>query len=234
MKDVNATIIIELENKTEEDIWRGIKYTRRKYVQQGIKSELVIERDNSEPALKQMYEINMQVLKDGGTAIWSYERWLEFVKLAGDKFFLIKLDEKVIGCFALSEITKRFYGFNSDRKGIRPVIFASYKEYNDYRPNDFMYWQSIKYAKDHAYSFIDLGGWQIKAKGHLQGVNHFKEEWGGRLIYYYLDYPFFTAIRRKLIRNSKVFWNINQWIKNRMGTLKRSTHDSIMTAEMRK
>ncbi|MGV8142518.1 MAG: hypothetical protein ACP5NS_02685 [Candidatus Pacearchaeota archaeon] len=225
MKDINATIRIDLEGRNEEEVWRGVKYTRRKYVQQAIKAGLTYEQANSEKDLKKMYTMHMKTLTEGGTAAWTYARWRKFVDVAGDKFYYVKKDKTIIGCFALGTITEKFYGLDSNKKGIRPVVYASIKKYQEYRTHDYMYWITIKYALDNKYSFVDLGGWQIKARGHLKNVNHFKEEWGGEVYYYHWDYPFFTSVRRKLIRNSSIFWNINQWVKKKMGKVDSSIHD---------
>ncbi|PIZ82974.1 hypothetical protein COX97_02070 [Candidatus Pacearchaeota archaeon CG_4_10_14_0_2_um_filter_05_32_18] len=228
MKDVNATIIINLEGKNEEEIWRNVKYSRRKYVQQAQKSKLHYDMAFSEKDLKEMYEMHMQTLEEGGAVKWTYEKWRDFVLSAGEKFFYIKKGNEIIGCFALGEITERLYGKESDKKGIRPLVFANKKEYNELRPNDYMYWESIKYALINSYSFIDLGGWQINARGHLKNVNQFKEQWGGEIVYYDLDYPFLTAIRRKLIRKYSIFWQINTFIKKSFGKIGKSAHDDII------
>ncbi len=228
MKDINATLIIKLEGRTEEDVWRNVKYTRRKYVKQSIKSGLLYEKANSEEDLKKMFEMHMTILEEGGAIKWVYEKWRKFVEPAGDKLFFIKKDDDIVGCFILGEVTDKLYGKNSGKKGIRPLVFANKKEFNQFRPNDYMYWMTVKYSLENGYSFVDLGGWQIKARGHLKNVNSFKEEWGGEIVYYYLDYPFFTAIRRKLIRNFKIFWEINNLIKKRIGKIERSTHDELI------
>lgn len=225
MKDINATIIIYLEGKSEEEIWRAIKYSRRKYVQQALKSGLYHEQISSEKDLKKMYEMHMKTLEDGGAVKWTYEKWRDFVSPAKGKFFYIKKDGKIIGCFALSEVTEKLYEKDSNRVGIRPLVFANKKKYNDLRPNDYMYWATIKYSLNNKHGFVDLGGWQIKARGHLKNVNQFKEQWGGEIVYYYLNYPFFTAIRRKLIRNFSVFWWLNSHVKKFFGVVKKSAHD---------
>ncbi len=62
-------------------------------------------------------------------------------------------------------------------------------------------------------SFIELGGYQLKPRGHLRGVNYFKETWGGEIVYYNLEYPFFHAIGRKLVRNIILSWWINEIYK---------------------
>ncbi len=225
MKDINATIVIELENKSQEEVWRNIKYTRRKYVRQAQNGGLTYWQAFSDEDLKKMYEMHMRTLEEGGAVKWTYEKWKDFVSPAKDKFFYIGKGKKIIGCFALGEITERLYGRESNKLGIRPLVFANKKEYNQYRPNDYMYWETIKYALDNKYSFVDLGGWQIKARGHLKNVNNFKEEWGGEIFYYYLNYPFFTAVRRKLIRNVGLFWALNSLIKKSAGRINKSAHD---------
>jgi hypothetical protein len=225
MKDINATIRINLTGKNEEEIWRNIKYTRRKYVQQAIKEKLFYEQSNSEEDLRKMFDMHMKTLVEGGTASWTYERWKKFVEPAGNKFYFVKKGDVVVGCFALAPINEKFYGIESNKNGIRPVIYASIKEYQQYRTHDYMYWITIKYALANKYDFVDLGGWQINARDHLVNVNKFKEEWGGEIYYYHWDYPFFTALRRKLIRRSKILWKVNQFVKRKAGNVNESVHD---------
>jgi hypothetical protein len=59
-----------------------------------------------------------------------------------------------------------------------------------------------------------MGGWQINAKGHLKGINKFKEKFGN-IVYYYKDYPLHMAIGRKLIRNIGFFWWLNNKLKGK-------------------
>lgn len=228
MKDINATIVIDLKGKTLDEIWRSIKYTRRKYVRQGLKAGLSYVQAFSERDLRKMYDMHMRTLLEGGTTAWTYEKWRTFVSPAGDRFYYVKKRRRIVGCFILAEITSELYGDNPARKGIRPLVYASKRKYHKFRPNDYMYWVTIKYAIENGYDFVDLGGWQIKARGHLKNINKFKEEWGGRIVYYYLDYPFFTALRRKLIRNIGLFWWINLFIKKAVGKINSSYHDDLI------
>ena len=234
MRDINATIRINLEGRDEQSVWKAIKYTRRKYVQQAIASGLSIEQAFTEKDLKKMFRMNMKTLFDGGTAKWTYDRWKGLVECAGDKFFYIKMGENILGCFALAEITEKLYGIESEKRGIRPVMYSSIKKHQKHRTNDYMYWATIKSALDRNYDFLDLGGWQINPRGNLININKFKEEWGGEIYYYYLDYPLFTTLRRKLIRNSTLFWNINQLIKRVVGTVGKSTSDQKIIDSIKK
>tara|TARA_Y100000034_G_scaffold122391_1_gene167780 strand:+ start:412 stop:1128 length:717 start_codon:yes stop_codon:yes gene_type:complete len=235
MKDINSTIVIDLKGKSEEEIWRGVKYTRRKYVGQALRAGLKHEKRNTEKDLRKMYEMHMKTIVEGGAVLWSYEKWKRFVEPAGDRFYFVKKGKNVVGCFALAEIDESFYSKENvgNGKGIRPVVYASKKEYQKYRTHDYLYWITIKYALEKGYDFVDLGGYQINARGHLVNVNKFKGEWGGEIKYYHWDYPFLTAIRRKLIRNSSLFWKLNNFAKRKVGKIEKSVHDDYAVAKAR-
>ena len=59
-----------------------------------------------------------------------------------------------------------------------------------------------------------MGGWQINAHGHLEGINKFKEKWG-EIVYFEKEYSFVKAIGRKIVRNSAFFRFIADKIKGR-------------------
>lgn len=213
MKDVVATILIDIKNKTEEQVFGNIEYSRRKNIKKAMASGLSFEERNSEEDLKKGYSIYSKVVLDGGTIPDSWEHWKNLIDLEKNKFYFIKYKDEVIGCFGIKEITKGYYNLSSEEKGIRPVVFANDKKFNEYRPNDFMYWNTILYGIRNKVDFVDLGGWQINPREHLAGVNKFKEQWGGKVFYYYNDYPFLKAIGRKLVRNSSLCWLINKKIR---------------------
>jgi lipid II:glycine glycyltransferase (peptidoglycan interpeptide bridge formation enzyme) len=225
MKDINATILIYLDDRDEEEVFRSIKYTRRKYIKQAVRAGLSYRQDSSEKSLKKMYGMHMKTLKEGGTATWTYDKWRDFVSAAKDKSFFMEKHNKIIGCFILGEITGKFLGVASEKVGVRPLVFSNLREYNKFRPNDYMYWETIKYSLKNGYSFVDLGGWQMNARGHLKNVNHFKEDWGGKKHFYYIDYPLLTALRRKLIRNFDFFWWLNSLAKKFRKEIGSSVHD---------
>ena len=119
------------------------------------------------------------------------------------KVITFEKDKKLLGGSVFEEF--------DDRIVFR--AFASLIEYQDLRINDFQYWNSIKYAKSKGKTKVDLGGYQIKARGHLVGINTFKEKWGGKIVYYYIysKNPLYI-LGRKAIRNS----SIARWIWDRI------------------
>ncbi|MDP3966501.1 MAG: GNAT family N-acetyltransferase [archaeon] len=197
MKDINATVIVDLEGSEEEmlkrfkkDVRKGINYARR--------NGLVVEK-LTEEELEDFYEVYLDTMKRGGIPPLPLQALKEKVNLV----FVCKKDEKIIAGLGIIF-----------RKDGTPVveILASLREYQKFYPNNFLYFYSFNWARSQGYKKFDLGGWQINARGNLKGINEFKERWG-KVIYFKKDYPFIKAIGRKLIRTSSFFWWINKKIK---------------------
>ncbi|MFA5020205.1 MAG: peptidoglycan bridge formation glycyltransferase FemA/FemB family protein [Candidatus Pacearchaeota archaeon] len=213
MKDSSATVIVELKGKSEKEVLERIDRSRRKNINKAEREGLTFNKEFSESDIKKAYEIYANVWKDGGITPKNYDEWKKLIDSKDYQLFILKLKGKIIGSALIQKITKKFFNLDSDEKGIRFRAFSSDKEYNDYRPNDFLYWKCIKYAIDNKLDFVDLGGWQINARGHLEGVNRFKMQWGGNILHYQKDYPILKAIGRKLIKKSSFFWWLNKKIK---------------------
>ena len=105
MKDINATILIDLKNKTEEEIYKNFEYSRRKNIQKALRNGISYEENKNKDVLRECYEINSKVLKDGGTMPKKFEEWLEFISPDKNPFFIIKHKGDLIGCFSIKEIS---------------------------------------------------------------------------------------------------------------------------------
>jgi len=216
MKDVSATILIRTKDKTEEELFKNIDYSRRKNINRAKRSGLSSEEVNGEEDYENCYKMYAQVIRDGGSTPFTYEVWRNWAREENWRLFAIKIGDKTIGYFSVIDITNEYYGLpDNGEKGVRPRVFASDKEFHEFRTNDFIYWETILYGLKNGFNFVDLGGYQIKPRGHLAGVNSFKEKWGGEIFYYSLDYPFHAAIARKLVRNVGIFWQLNELLKKR-------------------
>ena len=60
MKDINATIIINLKGKSEEELYKAVEYSRRKNIQKAIRSGITYEESKN--------------LDHGGTYLRSFKR----------------------------------------------------------------------------------------------------------------------------------------------------------------
>jgi len=202
MKDINATVITDL-TRDKEEIWKELKKNDRWGINRA-KRDCKIEEVNTNKDWEAFYEIYKETLKQGGTDIQP----LEDLKKRTKKLFLSKHGGKIIAGLGIE------FSDEYDKKIPRIYINASKKEFFNLQANNLLYWYSILWAKEKGHKKLDLGGWQIKARGHLKGINKFKEKFGG-VVYFYKDYNFFKAIGRKLVRNVGFFWWLNNKLKRR-------------------
>jgi len=197
-KDIRATILVDVTS-SEEEILDRVDRSRRKNIKKAVDAGLKFEEAKNEEDWNAWYEIYKKVWTEGGI---EYEN-LDFFKKPSWRLFLVKLNEKIIGGGCIEELEKK----------IVFKAFASLIEFQELRVNDFLYWNFILYGKKNEKEQVDLGGWQINARGHLVGINAFKEKWGGQVVYYdvYSKNPFYI-LGRKAIRNSAFF----RWIWDRI------------------
>jgi lipid II:glycine glycyltransferase (peptidoglycan interpeptide bridge formation enzyme) len=187
MKDIRATIIIDLEGKTAEDLLKQADRSRRKNINKANSCGLIFkEADDSE--WREYYKIYGKVWLEGGVNPEPMEKLKQHENY---KLFVAKKDDKVLGG-GLIELQE---------EGINFVAFASLIEFQDMRVNDFLYWNSILYALNNKKRYVDLGGYQLKARGHMRGINTFKEKWGGRIVMREVKGSLPYILGRKSIRN---------------------------------
>lgn len=201
MKDINATIIVDLKQNKEE-IKKNLHKDARWGIGKAEKEGLVCEESKEIEDWIEFYKIYAQTMENQGLK----KEKMDDLKKKITIFFICKKKDKIIagagiGFFDLYDKTIPQLYFN-----------VSLTEYQKFQPNNLLYWNCILWAKEKNYNKFDFGGWQINARGHLQGINKFKEKWG-KIVYYHKDYSFFKAMGRKLIRNSNFFWRLNKKIK---------------------
>lgn len=203
MKDINATVIVNL-TPTEKKILKSLHKDARWGIKKAQKSGLEVKEATTEKEMEEFYKLLVKVVREGGSDIQSYH----YIRDKSHRLLVCLKDKKIIGGAAI------FFDTVCDIKIPRLFKIASDKKYLHLQPNNLLYWHCILWAKDSGYAQFDLGGWQINARGHLEGVNKFKEKWG-RIVYHQTDYPFFRALGRKIIRNSFTAHFIYDKIKGR-------------------
>jgi len=196
-KDIWATIIIDV-TKSEEELLKNAERSRRKNINKA-KNEGLSFTEAFDSEWREWYPIYCKVWREGGNSPVS----LEEMRKPNYKLYLAKKNGKILGGGV----------FKDESDKITFMAYAALIEYQDLRVNDFLYWNSILYAKNTGKKYVDLGGWQINASGHLAGVNRFKEMWGGKIKKDYIySYNPFYVLGRKAIRNSKFM----RWIWDRI------------------
>jgi len=203
MKDINATVIVDLK-PSKEELMRNLHKDARWGINRAIKEGLVVEEveDGDEKDWKEFYDIYKTTMLEGGSSPAN----LEGLKEKSEVLFVCKDKDRVIAGAGI------WFVDIYDIKTPRLFTNASLKEYFKKQPNNLLYWKCILWAKNKGYEKFDLGGYQLKARGHLEGVNKFKEKWG-ELVHFQKEYPFLKVVGRKLVRNSSFFWWLNKTLK---------------------
>jgi lipid II:glycine glycyltransferase (peptidoglycan interpeptide bridge formation enzyme) len=202
MKDVNATVIVDL-NKSEEELMNSLRKQTRTGIRKAIKNGLVVEESND---WEKAYEIYKETRERNEIKV----RTLEFLKERADKLFVCKKDGRIIA------VNITWFIDIYDKNVPRTMTNAILAEYSYERPNDLLYWEIFKHYKNKGYKKFDLGGYAVKTRENLDYVNKFKESFG-EPVYFYRDYPFLKAIGRKLVRNFDLFWKLNKVLKKNKG-----------------
>ena len=196
MKDKNATIIVDLE-PSEEEILSSLHKDARWGIGRAKRDGLVVRISNDWEDVYRLYTDTMEL---GGVKAESLEK----LKEGTVDLFVCKKNGRIIGAAGV------------EMKGEIPTLYfnCSDLEFRSSQPNNILYWACIVWYKGKGHKMFDLGGWQINAQEHLEGINKFKEKWG-QIRYSSKEYSIHEAIGRKLIRHSKFFWWLNKKLKGR-------------------
>lgn len=200
MKDINATVIVDI-SKNEEELMNSLRKQTRTGIRKAMKSGLIVEESQE---WEEAYEIYKQTRERNNLRV----RSLEGLKELTHKLFVCKKDGKIIA------INLVWFTDIYDSAVPRTMTNAYLPEFSELRPNDLLYWHIFNHYRNLGYKKFDLGGYAVKARENLAHINKFKESFGDP-IYFYKEYPFFKAIGRKLVRNSDLFWKLNKKIQGK-------------------
>lgn len=186
-----TTLQLDLE-PSEEEILAQMKpkgrYNIRLAEKKGVTTELYTASDiekGTDP-VKEFYTIALETTKRDGFSAHSYEYYKQFVKLLGNKAFVIlaRYEDTVIaaGIFTLMGSTCTYY------------YGASSNEYRQVMAPYLVQWEAIQHAKKHGatlYDFLGINDDGKQAVGaKLDGVTDFKLKFGGKVTSYAGTYEF--------------------------------------------
>jgi FemAB-related protein (PEP-CTERM system-associated) len=196
-KDLYVTFIDEIDPSDEVNLNR-IPRKQRRMVRQGEKHGLKVIIDNSR--LREFYEVYAASVHNLGTPVFGYPYFEALVKNFGDvcKVFLVEHGDKVV-----AGVMVFFY-----KDQVMPYYGGALKGYLNLAPNDFMYWEVMRYGAAQGYKIFDFG----RSKEGTGSFN-FKRHWGFEprpLPYFY--YPVKSQkIPDTSPLNPKLQWAIRIW-----------------------
>jgi len=171
-----STFVLDLSNGVEH-IWKNMSKTVRTAIRKGEKSNLKFEVELSHNAISEFYDIYTKNMKQLGTPVHSLNFFNNIYQTFPENVFIstVRLNDDAISSLYLLKFKDTLiYGWGS-----------SSIEFLKYRPNNFIHWNSIKYACGNGLLRYDFGRSLINS-----GNYKFKERWGSvavPLIYCY--YP---------------------------------------------
>ncbi len=153
----------------EEKIWKSISKQKRKAVRKAQDMKVEV-RDIGYHEVSRVYNIYLSEMKGFGVPAFPIKYF--------DNFWYYMIENglgKALGAYLDGTLIAALLGFTyNDRVHI--TISVSKKGYLDYRPNDILHWEFIRWAIEEGYKIFDFGHVK-KGTGHYD----FKEKWNTEL-----------------------------------------------------
>lgn len=161
-KDLYVTFMAQLEPTEEANLAR-IPRKQRRMVRQGDKHGLKAVFDNGR--LRDFYNVYAASVRNLGTPVYGYSYFKNLMALFGEqiKILLVEHNKKTI-----AGVLAFFY-----RDQVLPYYGGALKEYFQFAPNDFMYWELMRHASAEGFKIFDFG----RSKEGTGSYN-FKRHWG--------------------------------------------------------
>jgi FemAB-related protein (PEP-CTERM system-associated) len=205
-KDIYFTFLSEIDSTDEANLAR-IPRKQRRMVRQGEKHGLKAVFDNGR--LREFYEVYAESVRNLGTPVYAFSFFENLVASFRDrcKVLVIEHDGKVIAA-----VLSFFF-----RDQVLPYYGGALKEYLHLAPNDFMYWELMRYGASHGYKVFDFG----RSKEGT-GPYHFKRHWGFEptALPYWHYAPNGNGIPDTSPLNPKLQWAIRIWRRLPLGVTK--------------
>ncbi len=196
-KNTYVTFVGEIEPTDEANLAR-IPRKQRRMVRQGEKFGLKAIFDNHR--LPEFYEVYAESVRNLGTPVYGYSYFKNLVETFGAKCKVLVVEHqgKVI-----AGVLSFFY-----RDQVLPYYGGALKESLPVAPNDFMYWELMRYAAANGYKVFDFG----RSKEGTGSFN-FKRHWGfePKPLPYWCYSPDGQSIPDTSPLNPKLQWAIRVW-----------------------
>jgi FemAB-related protein (PEP-CTERM system-associated) len=196
-KDLYVSFLSDIAPTDEANLAR-IPRKQRRMVRQGDKHGLRPVFDNNR--LREFYNVYAESVRNLGTPVYGFSYFRNLIDTLGGhcKVLLIEKQQKIV-----AGVLSFFY-----KDQVLPYYGGASKEYLHLAPNDFMYWELMRYAASHGYKVFDFG----RSKQDT-GSYHFKRHWGFEpkpLPYWYYSRTGQTIPDTSPL-NPKLQWAIRIW-----------------------
>ena len=156
------TYLLDL-SKGHDYIWKNMSKVKRQMVRKSNKNELKFEINSSSKAISEFYEIYSINMKRLGTPVHDYMFFKMIDKAFPKQIFISK---STLGNYPISAIYCIKF-----KDTLLAGWASSIPDFLKFAPNDFIYWNTIKYASVNNYLSFDFG------RSLSTSDNNFKALW---------------------------------------------------------
>jgi len=196
-KDLYVTFLADIDPDPAVNLSR-VPRKQRRMIRQGEKYQLKFIVDQSR--LRDCYDVYAASVRNLGTPVYPYSYFRNLADEFGDscKVFLVEQDNKTI-----AGVLTFFH-----RNQVLPYYGGARRECFHLAPNDFMYWELMRYSAENGYRIFDFGRSKIGS-----GSFDFKRHWGfeARPLPYAVRAINGHTIPDTSPRNPKLQWAIRVW-----------------------
>ena len=162
-------------------MWKNFHKHTRNDIRKAEKSGLKIRQINSKKELEKFYSLYFREMKNFGTPQHSKRFFVNLMEEFKEKFF-------GLNCYKNGKLIASIIMIYSGKEGYL-WFNVSESGYREYRPNDLLYWEMIKFAKKKKLNKIYLGQVDLESDNpKAKGLYKFKSKWNSypvERIYFY-------------------------------------------------
>lgn len=196
-KDLYFTFLCEIEPTEDANLAR-IPRKQRRMVRQGDKHGLKACFDKNR--LSEFYDVYAESVRNLGTPVYAYSYFKSLVSAFEHQCNVLVIEYR-------NRIIAGVFSFLF-RDQVLPFYGGALREYLHLAPNDFMYWQLMRFAAEQGYKVFDFG----RSKDG-SGPYHFKRHWGfePQALPYWYYAPRGKVAPDTSSLNPKLQWAIRMW-----------------------
>jgi hypothetical protein len=153
-------------NQPVEQIWKSVvQYQVRKAVNKAQHSGMIVEQRCDEQIIAELFfPLYLQSMKRLGIPPHSVKYYIRCYRYFPDKM-------KIFWALRKGKAIAGLLGFTCGQR-VNIVNTVSDPAYWQYRPNDLLHWEFVKWAHEEGYQYFDFGS--VRYEGQLR----YKEKWG--------------------------------------------------------
>lgn len=156
---------------SEEKMWKKFHKHTRNDIRMALKSGMNLVRIDSEKELKRFFELYIREMKRFGTPNHSFDFFKNLFDKCKDGFY-------GLNCYKNKKLVGSLIFLYGGGKG-SVYVNVSNNSFRKYRPNDLMYWETIKHGINKKLKTIDTGQVDLNhEKGTREwSMYRFKNKW---------------------------------------------------------